>query len=64
MTDHLTADEMNTLMAEATLGIPPERSKLAPLTPAQREWRKRISAEVAEAMRRGQSIDIPPEMPG
>jgi hypothetical protein len=60
----LTADEMNTLMAEATLGVPPAESKLAPLTDEQHDWRVLIGREVAEALRKGYSIDIPPEWPG
>lgn len=59
----LTADEMNTLMAEATLGVPPEESKLAPLTEEQREWRARIGRDVAEATRKGYIIEIPPDFP-
>jgi hypothetical protein len=59
----LTADEMNTLMAEATLGVPPAESRLAPLTEEQREWRARIGRGVAEAVRKGYIIDIPAEFP-
>jgi hypothetical protein len=59
----LTADEMNTLMAEATNGIPEEESRLKPLNPEQREWRRQIGREVMAAQRRGLTVDIPPEMP-
>lgn len=58
----LTADEMNTLMAEATLGVQPADSKLAPLTPGQREYRERIGREVAQAGD-GVMIEVPPEFP-
>jgi hypothetical protein len=55
----LTTEERATLMAEATLGIRPESSKLAPLTPAEREWRELIGREVTELTRAGFMIDIP-----
>lgn len=59
----LTADEMNTLMAEAALGVPPERSKLGPLTEEQLAWRRDIGREVAAAARSGYIIGIPAEFP-
>lgn len=60
---NVTADEMNTLMAEITLGIPAEKSKLAPLTEAQLRWRERIAPEIIEAVRQGKMIEIPGEFP-
>jgi len=55
-------DDMATLLAEAATGVPPEDSRLAPLTPGQLGFRLEVGREVTEATAKGMIVEIPPEI--
>jgi len=44
--------------------VPPEKSKLAPLTEEQARWRAEAGRDIAEASQKGYIIDIPADVPG
>ena len=57
--DTLSADDMNTILAEATNG-----QELSIKTRDGRAFRKLMEKQVADIRSREHIVDVPPEMPG